>query len=420
MRTRDFFLAVGGLALATDLAWAPSVLAQVPAQAQAQVQSPAPAPVPAPAPEQAPAVSHETHQGSIGVDVVAQGNVVDLLVAESNGGAVGLVHRRSRDGGRTWEGPNLIPSLHGPIAPPQRGMDPQITADGSRILVAWTARGTSEWGTGPIATATSEDGGKNWIPAVTPADDRTTGGHGFIDLDSASGRFHAVWLDSRGGRPGLRYSTSTDMARSWSANVSLDQGTCECCWNEVLVSGSEILVAYRDDTPRDQRVVASRDRGKTWSDRGRPGAFDWNFDGCPHVGGALARQGDVVAALTWTGSPQAGLFVATSRDAGEWSAPVRLGDRFARHGDLVVSRDRLMAVWDQTVGELTSIFASTSSDRGRSWSAPEALIANSRATPPSRGRDLGRSSRGLDRDRAQRRERVESDETRTIVVAGRA
>src|SRR3712207_7239577 len=48
------------------------------------------------------------------------------------------------------------------------------------------------------------------------------------------------------------------------------------------------LLLYRDKNPRDMALVASADAGATWGEPVRVGRFDWDFDGCPHVGGGLA------------------------------------------------------------------------------------------------------------------------------------
>ena len=296
-----------------------------------------------------------------------------------------LLHRRSRDGGVSWSEPVEVPAGDFPVAAVHRGADPQIAAAGDRLVVAWTARGTSDWGTGPIGTAASHDGGRTWTAAAPPADDRSTDGHGFLDLAAGpDGTIHAVWLDSRDSTgQGLRHASSRDGGRSWSPNATIDGRTCECCWNRMRADGEELLVLYRDHDPRDLRLAKSGDGGASWRDLGRPGRFDWAFDGCPHVGGALATSGDAIVALGWTGAPdRAGLYVAMAAGGKPWSEPRRLGGAFARNADLANLGDGLVAVWDEANGGSTALFRSRSQDEGATWSPPEPIATRARPSHP--------------------------------------
>ena len=113
-------------------------------------------------PAGAAASHHAPHpEGVWGLDVTSQGPFVDLLLATAGEGGVRLLHQRSLDGGRSWSSPVEIPTHSFAMAHGHRGSDPQIAAHGNDLLVAWTARGSSPWGTGPIGTARSRDGGKS-------------------------------------------------------------------------------------------------------------------------------------------------------------------------------------------------------------------------------------------------------------------
>jgi hypothetical protein len=138
-------------------------------------------------------------------------------------------------------------------------------------------------------------------------------------------------------------------------------------------------VLYRDKGPRDMAVAALAPGG-TWQRRGVAGAFGWNFDGCPHVGGGLAFTSTGAHALVWTGAEgRVGVYVGASTDEGRtWTAPVALGSAGARHGDLAASGDVLAAAWDDSAGRVLAATAPS----GR-WGPARAVSADTaRASHP--------------------------------------
>jgi hypothetical protein len=329
-----------------------------------------------------PHAGHGT-TGVVGLDVYAQGAVVDLLVAETGAAGVELRHQRSRDGGRTWAPSRVVAAGAARVARPRRGNDPQVAAAGDRLVAVWSAPGTpSRWG-GPLAAAVSDDAGATWREAPPPAGTGFGGAHGFADLAvGVGGPVFLVWLDSRDGAQGLRASVSPDLGRIWHDPVTVDARTCECCANRLLASGGEqAAVLYRDKDPRDMAVARTADGGRTWTRAGVAGAFAWTFEGCPEVGGALAPAtgSDALRALVWTGAEgHAGLYVVSSADAGRtFGPPRRLGGATARHGDLAAHGERLLAVWQALEVGDAAVIASTSADGGTTWDAPQRLSAAS-------------------------------------------
>jgi hypothetical protein len=329
--------------------------------------------------------AHAEAAGARSLDLFARGGVADVLVTVKTAAGLELRHQRSTDGGRTWSPPVRLPAEAGDLKSAHRGMDPQVAAHGDRLVAVWTRAGTSPWGTGPLGTAVSSDGGRTWSVGPNPADDGATDGHGFADLATDdAGVFYMVWLDSRDGAPGLRGAVSRDGGRRWSKNETLDARTCECCWNRLATSPSgSAAVLYRDADPRDLAVASSTDGGKSWGRRGTAGAFGWSFNGCPHVGGGLAYTGTGLAALAWTGDEDdAGLYALRSEDGGAtWSKPVRVGAKTAHRGDLASAGGVLAAVWDDPVAAKGKVLGATSADGGRTWS-PARTLADAGAGQP--------------------------------------
>jgi hypothetical protein len=316
----------------------------------------------------------------LALDVYAQGPTVDLLLAVAGGDGTELRHQRSRDAGRTWGAATPVPTAHAGIKKPRRNSDPQIVAVGDQVIVVWTAPGTSRWGGGPLASALSGDGGRTFAPGPNPADDGSTLDHNFTDLAAEpSGVVHAAWLDARDGTQGLRASRTRDQGRTWEKNVTIDAKSCECCWNRVAAfEPGQGLVLYRD-VPRDMAVAVSRDSGATWARAATVGAFGWEIEGCPDVGGGLAATegpgGRALHALVFTGREGAqGIHFLSSGDAGAtWSDPRRVTPDKSWRPDLAGQGSRLAAAWDGVRDGALAVSASVSPDGGATWPAAEVL-----------------------------------------------
>ncbi|MFM8470164.1 MAG: sialidase family protein [Limisphaerales bacterium] len=347
----------------------------------------------------APAHTNHDHSGSSGkskskrevqragiesFDVAVQGGTLHLLLGryETNSKSPALLHQRSADAGITWSAPVRVDV--GAAAPhqPHRGQDAHLAVSGDKLVAIWNTPGTGFMGRGPLATATSADGGATWQPGTNPADDASQGDHSFVDIAAdATGTFHLVWLDSRGPdrSKGLRYASSRDGGKTWSKNATLKADTCECCWNTLaLGADGSVHTLFRDKNPRDMALVSSFDRAATWTAPAPVGQFKWDFLGCPHVGGGLIVRGSFLHALVWTGAAgHSGLYHLTcAMGQPQWSAPQRLGDADARRGDLAsASSQSLAAVWDRVADGESTVHAAHSADGGQTWSEPKQLSA---------------------------------------------
>ena len=143
-----------------------------------------------------------------------------------------------------------------------------------------------------------------------------------------------------------------------------------------------VRVLYRDYGIRDMALASTDDGGTTWSLDGIVGQFDWDFDGCPHVGGGIAvgtddKGTEQLHALVWTGhNERHGLYWVNSTDDGAtWSAPHRIGGERARHADLGAMGQTAVAAWDESGG----IWVSVSRDLGDRWNEPRRVSSESRS-----------------------------------------
>ncbi|UPT74574.1 MAG: glycoside hydrolase [Elusimicrobiota bacterium] len=333
-----------------------------------------------------------------GLDVAADGGRLHRLESPS-GPNVALNYRRSDDGGKTWTAPVRVdggrPAYHFGAG------EARVAGDGSRVFALWARPGRGPHGSGPLAVAVSTDGGKTWTAGASPAGAGSVGRR-FPALVAADGAVHAFWLD-RASNAKLLASRSTDGAKSWSKPVVVDEDVCECCWNAALAADGAVWVLYRDKDPRDMGAAVSRDGGRTWSKPARPGAFGWGFDGCPHVGGALAPAKGGVAALVWTGkSEDAGLYVFETANGADWKRAARLGGAGAKHADMATSGTKQAVVWDEE-GKFTARRATPGVSRG--FSPRRAAI---RGSPPSKAASAssGAGKRGRERRRSRELQNV--------------
>ncbi len=337
-----------------------------------------------PTPQRAPRPAKIFSPGVRSLEVCADGPRIHLLLGEYAEGAdtPAISHRVSIDGGVSWSEP--VPVNTGVVSPHglHRGADARIAAHEQTLVAAWTTAGSDKWGSGPIATVLSKDGGKTWTPGPNPADDGLTDGHNFMALGAdTAGNFHLAWLDGRDGERGLRYSVSGDGGAHWAVNSTAAPKTCECCWNSLTpLDKGGIAVLYRARTPRDMYLVSSRNAGAEWTSPAAVGDFRWDINMCPHVGGALATcagpKGQRLHATVWTGaSGKSGLYHLLSDDSGQtWSAPHKMNVPMSWHPHLAADgKGRVAAVWDTMTASSPEVWSAISVDAGDTWSAPARL-----------------------------------------------
>lgn len=319
-------------------------------------------------------------------DVFADGDTVHLLVGQGDkrGGPVKLLYRQSQDGGQQWSEPIQVNSKGETLMAPHPGENAQIAAHGQRVMAVWSEKSAIPGErAGPLLSMLSEDGGKTWRSGGKPAGDET-GYHALPELSADRQGFHAVWLHGgardSGTPQGLHYTHSVD-GSAWAAATQIAPATCRCCWNRLVTTADQdVGVLYRAAAPRDMafvRVGANRRSREANLPGVAVGAFGWEFEGCPHVGGALAADGKKLHALVWTGKDEAstGLYYSSSADGGaEWSEPARLGDAVARDSDIAVAADgRLVALWGAASAGGMHVAQTQSTDQGKTWSEPKVI-----------------------------------------------
>lgn len=316
-------------------------------------------------------------------DVYRDKTQLHLIVAgtaTSNDPAIKVQYVQSNDDGQHWTNPITVStSAAAPMA--TRGNDIQLAVADNQLLAAWQTQGELP-GMGALVSVHSLDGGQTWQKGNNPAANANTD-QAHLDLVAdAQGVFHAVWLEDpeENGYQSVRYAQSTQTGRAWNALTTVDNSTCSCCWNVLQISPDNTLnLLYRDMEPRDMALSQSTDQGKTWQRANTVGQFNWTFDGCPHIGGALAFSDGphpALHSLVWTGVEQKqGLYYLRSDNNGKvWTMPRRMGLK-ALHGDIAANQSHIMAVWDEMNADGTQIFSAQSNDSGITWSASKSVSA---------------------------------------------
>ena len=195
-----------------------------------------------------------------------------------------------------------------------------------------------------VNIALSKDGGKTWSKPIVPHLDNTQTEHGFVSLIPLSdGRLGAIWLDGRNmkgmkddhdeSKPlsvsmTLRYA-AIDANGKISDDAQLDERVCECCQTSATVTSDGVFAVYRDRSQNEVRDIYSvRQAGTGWGSPQAVHADNWEINGCPVNGPAVAANGrDVVVGwFTGAGGTQR-VKVAFSSDGGAtFGTPIQVDE----------------------------------------------------------------------------------------------
>jgi hypothetical protein len=329
----------------------------------------------------------------VSVDSRYVDGVVHLLLGKKIAGEDSLWYQTSSDQGATWSQAINITKDQKIQARFSRGNDARLAVQGDHIAVVWmTRKEGAPHNSGPMMAMVSHDAGQSWKTIASPAD-WPQGSHGFFALDATDSEMSLTWLDSRqdsgqGAAQGLQYAVSQDGGETWSKNITLDSRTCACCWNSAHYDDAgQFYIIYRDKDPSDM-AIGKVDQNQHWQRLSTVGQFDWDFQGCPHIGGnfAIDEKHDVFHASVGTGHQRhTGAYYLNSHDQGKtWSEPHRLGGETAVHSDVAtLNSGTVLTAWDEITEQGYRVSYALSQDQGASWSDSIAVSTlGERATHP--------------------------------------
>jgi len=332
--------------------------------------------------EQVNKTQHHAPSGVVSVDVKVVNDTVHLLLGRIDHGQASVWYQASLDQGQTWSPLVNTTKDLAITAKFHRGNDARLAVQGNHLVAVWMSRKEgAPHNAGSMTSIRSADGGKTWQQATTPAD--WDGPHGFFAIDGNDHQINLVWLDSREqvekGSQGLRYTSSQDGGVTWLENKTLDPQTCACCWNTARFNDDgEFYVLYRDKHPSDM-AIGKVNQQHQWQRLNTVGEFNWDFQGCPHIGGSLGfDNNNYIHATVSTGHDDyAGVYYLNSSNQGQsWSLPTQLGDDSAVHSDLAVNQQgHITATWDHITETGFQISYAQSTDQGITWSEIKPLSA---------------------------------------------
>ena len=210
----------------------------------------------------------------------------------------------------------------------------------------------------------SQDAGKSWSKPIVPHRDNTQTEHGFVSLiPLPDGRLGAVWLDGRNMKDmketdehapapqsmTLRYAT-IDADGNLFDEAELDERVCECCQTSAAVTSEGPIAVYRDRSQTEVRdIYIVRRVSGAWTKPQAVFADNWQINGCPVNGPAVATDGKRVA-VAWfsssAGTPR--VKIAFSQDAGAtFSQPIQVddGENVGRVDTLLLPDGSALVCW---------------------------------------------------------------------------
>lgn len=235
-------------------------------------------------------------------------------------------------------------------------------------------------GRNQLRLARSEDGGKTFaapIDIATEAVEGAIGSPGMINLFiAANGDLYASWLDYRemftyltthkkeppknhSINTQLRVARSTDGGRSFSASTLVTKPVCGCCGTKVAQKQDGPLFASTRaawpelqgsvDAVRDIIVATSEDHGASWTKPIKVHDDRFKISACPDVAPGLSVDSKGLLHAAWyTGTERnPGIYYAVSSDNGKsFAKPIALlTDEWVPYADVKLSLDSHDNAW---------------------------------------------------------------------------
>jgi hypothetical protein len=342
-------------------------------------------------------------------------SVAVVWTATAKNGTTNVYIATSVDGGTTFSTPRRVNDQEGD-ASANNEQPPRVTISGSAdariVTVIWSKRGEGDMRTrrDAVRLARSRDGGQAFSQARAIHDSAFSGARGWESLTADSdGRVHAVWLDGRDAEKKMAEMAAAGHAHKglppqdiYHAAIGPDgrisesliaTGVCFCCKTAVAADGrGGVYAAWRHVFPGSMRDIAfaKSSDGRRFGPLVKVSEDNWELNGCPEDGPAMAIDRAGVIHIAWTtlineGEQQKALFYATSRDGKTFSRRARVptdGVTNPGHPQIVLATDRgATIVWDETANRSRRISMNHAFPSG-TFGTPQALSGGDSASNP--------------------------------------
>ncbi|MEL7533438.1 MAG: hypothetical protein AAFN10_19145 [Bacteroidota bacterium] len=192
-----------------------------------------------------------------------------------------------------------------------------------------------------------------WSQALKPYEDSSATEHGFPSFVPLDGeRSAAIWLDGRnyaeGGNENMMLAYSEfDQKGHASPTQFLDQRVCDCCQTDMAMSSQGLIAVYRDRSPQEVRdIYLVRQEDDKWTEPKPLHPDNWQINGCPVNGPAIAAKGDTVAVAWFTSAGgEARVLGSLSFDAGKNFSKPSLIDAAQALGRVDIVLDQQNRAW---------------------------------------------------------------------------
>jgi len=188
--------------------------------------------------------------------VTTSGSNVHVVWNDSRDGNPEIYHKRSTNGGATWE-PDFRLTNDGAYS-----RMPSVAVSGSNIHVVWpdSRDGNDE----EIYYKRSSDGGTSWGSDIRLTD--STGGAPLPSVVALGSNVHVVWGDGRFGNFEVYTKRSTDGGLTWEPDLRLTNDRSDSDLPSVAASGSNVHVVWNDTRDGNEEIYTKRstDWGTTW------------------------------------------------------------------------------------------------------------------------------------------------------------
>lgn len=332
-------------------------------------------------------------RASANPSIAASGRFVAVTWSAASVSTTDVYVAVSKDGGATFGEPSRVNSTPGDARvngemPPRVVLVPRKSGT-PELVVVWTSRAGANW---KLLYARSGDDGRTFSASKPVPGSEGDGARGWHAATvDAQGRVSVIWLDhretvkadaphthtmaagsastpaappaekpkadptQRAALSHLYYATLDDSKAS-----SITNSVCYCCKTSLLSVGNNLYAVWRHVYPgsmRDMAFAMSTNRGRTFTAPVRVARDQWQIDGCPDNGPALAVLSDKSVHVAWPtaadgkDAKQLAVFYAVSRDGKTFGPRTRISmNGSASHPQITASTDgSTIVAWDEVV-----------------------------------------------------------------------